>query len=122
MGHSHLFEAVQPILVTLLSYLDKSEKISKFGISHLELVEKLLIPIVDLEALNQSLSPDLSFLNTTADHGVDLADLPRHLRKKFSERDAQTAEQAEEQVVKQWLPDLVRVLMGQIPGALAIKD
>ena len=117
VGHSRLFEAVQPILVALLSYLDKSEKISKFGISHLELLGKLPIPIVDLEALNQILSPDLSFLNTTAEHGVDLADLPRHLRKKFSERDAQTAEQAEEKVVKQWLPDLVRVLMGQIPGA-----
>ena len=117
VGHSQLFEAVQSLLVALIPYLNKSEKIGRFGISHPQLMQKLPSPIVDLEALNQVLSPDLSFLNTTAEHGVDLADLPRQLRKKFSERDAQTAEQAEERVVKQWLPDFVRVLKGQIPGA-----
>jgi hypothetical protein len=117
VSHSHLFETVEPLIVALLPYLDKSEKIGKFGINHLELVQKLPVPIVNLEVLSRVLSPDLSFLNTTAAHGVDLADLPRQLRKQFSERDTQTAEQAEERVVKQWLPDLIRVLAGQIPGA-----
>jgi hypothetical protein len=46
----------------------------------------------------------LSFLNTTAQHGVDLADLPAALRKQFSERDGDMAQQAEQKVVKQWLP------------------
>ncbi len=117
IGHSHLFEAVEPLIAALLPYLDKSEKLGRFGIQHLELMQKLPVPIVDLEALSRVLNPDLSFLNTTAQHGVDLADLPRQLRKQFSERDTQTAEQAEERVVKQWLPDLIRVLTGQISGA-----
>ena len=117
VGHPHLFEAVQPLLVALLPYLDKSEKMRKFGISHLELVQKLPVPIVDIRALADALSPDLSFLNTTAEHGVDLADLPRQLRKKFSERDVETAGKAEERVVKQWFPKFVRVLMGQLSGA-----
>jgi hypothetical protein len=117
VGHSQLFEAVQPLLVALLPYLDKTEKIGKFGINHLELVQKLPTPIVDLKALDQALIPDLSFLNTTAEHGVDLADLPRQLRKKFSERDAQTAEHAGERVVKQWLSSFIQTLMEEIPGA-----
>lgn len=117
IGHSRLFEAVEPLIAALLPYLDKSEKIGKFGINHLELIQKLPVPIVNLEALSQIFTPDLSFLNSTAEYGVDLADLPRLLRKQFSERDAQTAEQAEERVIKQWLPNLIGVLAGQIPGA-----
>ena len=90
-----LFETLQPILTALIPLLDGSTQLGKFGIAHTDLIAQLPIVIVDLEALTRVLHPDLSFLNTTAEHGVDLADLPRQLRKQFSERDPDLAEQAQ---------------------------
>jgi hypothetical protein len=46
------------------------------------------------------------------DLSLDSHDLPRELRKKFSERDGAIATQAKEQVVKQWLAPLLLVLQG----------
>ena len=87
---------------------------NRFGWSYRQLAEQLtaLIPDdLDLEALETILTPDLSFLNTTAEHGVDLADLPAGARKKFSERDRTTAEKAGE-VIKQWLIPVLNILKG----------
>jgi hypothetical protein len=67
---------------------------------------------VDVGAIAQILMPHLGFLNSTSDYGVDLADLPKELRKKFTEHDSQIAAQAREQVIKQWLAPLLRVLRG----------
>ncbi|PSB14505.1 hypothetical protein C7B65_26350 [Phormidesmis priestleyi ULC007] len=112
-----LFEALQPLLVALIPLLDGSTKLGKFGMAHPELVARLPQPTIDLTELRHVLYPDLSFLNTTAEHGVDLADLPRHLRKKFSERDPELANLAQQRVLKQWLPDLLQILNGTHPGA-----
>jgi len=117
-----LFELVQPLLTTLLPYLQGHVKLGCFGLSHAELVPRLPVPVLDLMALEHVLQPDLSFLNTTAVHGVDLADLPSGLRKRFSARDSEMAEQAQQRVLKQWLPDLLRVLSGQLPGAVRLES
>jgi hypothetical protein len=112
-----LFERLQPLLVALLSYLDGSTRCGKFGLDHRAITQLLPMPTdLDIAAVEQALRPDLSFLNTTAQHGVDLADLPAALRKQFSERDGDMAQQAEQHVVKQWLPDLLRVLTGEQLG------
>jgi hypothetical protein len=49
-----------------------------------------------------------------------LADLPPSLRKQFSDRDAEAASKAAENVDKQWLPDLLRVLKRETRGAIHI--
>jgi hypothetical protein len=78
---------LQPLLVALLPYLDGSIRSGKFGLDHMAIAQLLPVPPdLDITAVEQALRPDLSFLNTTAQHGVDLADLPAALRKQFSER------------------------------------
>lgn len=119
LPHPALLEQVQGIAAALLPYLNGEGPLGKFGLSHQEVVQQLPESSgVDLAALTQVLQPDLSFLNTTAAYGTDLADLPPHLRKRFSEKDAELAEQAVQRVLKQWLPELVQVLTGQIQGFL----
>lgn len=119
----YLFESLQPLFAVLLSYLDGSVRLGKFGLSHAQVVEQLpVLPNLDIAAIEQVLGPDLSFLNTTGRYGADLADLPPQLRKKFSEPDSDMAEQAEQRVLKQWLPNLLQVLIGQQKGALSLKQ
>jgi hypothetical protein len=113
MPYPELFCAVQPLLTALLPLLDGSVNLGRHGMGHLEVVGRLpSVSHVAAGAVAQVLAPQLGFLNTTSDYGVDLADLPRELRKKFSEHDGAIASQAKEQVVKQWLAPLVRVLQG----------
>jgi hypothetical protein len=116
-----LFAAIQPLATTLLPYLKGQQRLGRFGLSHTDVVATLAVPTVNVSALEQVLQPDLAFLNPTAVHGVDLADLPAALRKRFSERDAEVATQAQQRVLKQWLPDLVRVLTGQVRGSLRLE-
>lgn len=118
-----LFESLQPLLTTLLPYLDSSIRLGKFGLTHAQVLKQLPEPpALKITELEQALRPDLSFLNTTADYGMELADLPPQLRKKFSDRDSDMAEQAGQRVIKQWFPDLLRVLTGQLQGALSLKQ
>jgi hypothetical protein len=113
MPYPELFCAVQPLLTALLPLLDGSVNLGRHGMGHLDVVGRLpSVSHVAVGAIAQVLAPHLGFLNTTSDYGVDLADLPRELRKKFSEHDGAIASQAKEQVVKQWLAPLVRVLQG----------
>lgn len=112
-----LFDQLQPLLVALIPLLDGSTKLGRFGIAHSELMGQLPRLTIKMEQVSRVLHPDLSFLNTTAQHGVDLADLPRPLRKQFSERDPDLAAQAEKRVIKQWLPDLLQILDGTYSGS-----
>lgn len=113
MPFPELFCAVQPLLTALLPLLDGSVNLGRHGMGHLEVAGRLpSVSGVSVGAIAQVLAPHLGFLNTTSDYGVDLQDLPRELRKKFSEHDGAIASQAKEQVVKQWLAPLVRVLQG----------
>ncbi|QUY45673.1 hypothetical protein I1H34_28020 (plasmid) [Acaryochloris marina S15] len=111
--YPEVFALVQPLLVALLPLLDGSENLGKYGLKHLEVQAKLPdMTGVKLGEIAQILIPSLGFLNTTSDYGVDLADLPKQLRKAFSERDSEMAEQARDKVIKQWLVPLIRILQG----------
>jgi hypothetical protein len=106
MPYPELFCVVQPLLAALLSLLDGSANLGRYGLDFLEVKGRLPdMTGVDWRAISQVLMPHLGFLNSTSDYGVDLADLPRELRKKFSDRDAAVAAQAKDQIVKQWLTD-----------------
>ena len=121
IAYPDIFTLVQPLLSALLPLLDGSESLGKYGLKHLEVKGKLPdMTGVKLGEIALLLSPNLGFLNTTSDYGVDLADLPKQLRKKFSERDSEMAEQARNGVVKQWLVPLIRILQGG-PGCLQVS-
>ncbi|MBD2099237.1 hypothetical protein H6F90_29675 [Trichocoleus sp. FACHB-591] len=116
-----ILEQLQPLFEALLSCLDGSTKIGRYGLNHTDVTALLPSEVTaDVAVIERLLQPDLGFLNTTAQHGVDLADLPSHLRKKFSDRDSEVAEKAAESVVKQWLPELLRVLLGEMHRALRL--
>ncbi|XGW00855.1 MAG: hypothetical protein ACAF41_33295 (plasmid) [Leptolyngbya sp. BL-A-14] len=122
VSYPELFAAIQPLVATLLPYLKRQHPLGRFGLSHTEVLARLPVPTVNATALEQVLQPDLTFLNPTAVHGVDAADLPATLRKRFTERDTEVAAQTEQRVVKQWLSDLIRVLTGQIRGSLRLAS
>ena len=113
MHYPEIFLKLQPMLTALLSYLDGSISSGKYGLDHLKVLEKVPTPDVPLEAVAAVLTPNLNFLNTTAQYGADLADLPSSLRKKFAEKDGEAADQVEEKVIKQWVVDLIQVLSGE---------
>jgi hypothetical protein len=121
MPYPELFCAVQPLLTALLPLLDGSANLGRYGLDFLEVKGRLPdMAGVDWRAISQVLMPHLGFLNSTSDYGVDLADLPRELRKKFSDRDAAVAAQAKDQIIKQWLAPLIRVLQGS-PGCVQVN-
>lgn len=120
------FDLLKPVMSELRRILAGEIKESnKFGWSSSQ-VRALLpkVPDFDRAVVDQALAPNLDFLNTTKDYGVDLEDLPAHLRKKFSERDTQTAEQAHSEVAKQWVLEFLDTLAGEgsSPGALQIRN
>lgn len=118
LQYPNLFEQLQPLFTALLSYLDGSASTGKFGIGNNDVLALLPdLSAVEISAIERVLHPNFGFLNTTEEYGVDLADLPAHLRKKFADRDGELAERAEGHLIKNWLPDLLRIAAGKLPGA-----
>ena len=117
------WESLRLPLNNLHQYLSGEQKqLNKFGWNHTQITGLLpKVDGIDVAAIAEALSPDLSFLNTTSEHGVDLADLPRHLRKAFSDSDATTAEKVYKEVGLNWLPDFLDVLLGNVEGAIRIQ-
>ena len=115
MPYPALFCMVQPLLTALLPLLDGSVNLGRYGMGDDELRQRLPdVSQVDVTAIAQLLMPHLGFLNSTSDYGVDLADLPKELRKRFTERDSEISSLAREQVIKQWLAPLLRILQGAL--------
>lgn len=115
-NHPQLLEILSPILIALLD-LFSSKSHSKFGLKHEAVISQLpRSPTLDPVMLGQAFQPTLSFLNTTAEYGVDLQDLPRNLRKQFLESDRTQAEQAQQYVLKQWFEEFLLILQDQTPG------
>ncbi|GAP99603.1 hypothetical protein [Leptolyngbya sp. NIES-2104] len=115
-NYSQLLAVLSPILIALLE-LFSSKSHRKFGLKHEEVISQLpRLPELDPITLGQVLQPTLGFLNTTAEYGVDLQDLPRNLRKQFLESDRTKAEQAQQHILKQWFEEFLLILQDKTPG------
>lgn len=119
--NSELLISLLPLLTKIKSLLTKGEKApTRYGWSWEHLKELLEIPAnIDLEALEVATAPDLAALNPTEEHGVDIADLPAGVRKKFQQRDGKTADKIEKTVLKQWILPLISVLSGESIGYIS---
>ena len=122
-----VFDRLRPLLTELHRCMSGEQKQpNKYGWNDTQL--RGLLPKldgIDLEVINEireALKPDLSFLNTTAEYGVNLSDLPRQVRKNFSDSDATAAEKAKQDLALNWLPDFLNVLLGNTIGHLRMQN
>lgn len=112
---SHLFLALKPLLIAIKKLLSEKQS-NRYGIDGKTLREKLLglIPSnLDLIKLKEALTPDLSFLDPISEMGESIADMPIAVRRAFAESDRNLAEKAENEALKQWIPELINALQGK---------
>ncbi|NEP42149.1 MAG: hypothetical protein F6K35_24180 [Okeania sp. SIO2H7] len=109
---------LEPLINQLLSLFSGEIKGDIYGVNHQRLLDELPALDVSDEMIAAIESPDLKFLNATAEHGVDLKDLPRNLRKQFAPKDSDGAEKAKNTVLKRWLSELLPILAGDKVGYL----
>ncbi len=112
---SDLFLSLKPLLITIKKLLSEKQP-NRYGFDGKVLREKLLglIPSnLDLNRLKEALTPDLSFLDPISEMGESIADMPASVRKAFSESDRNLAEKAENEALKQWLPEFIDSLQGK---------
>jgi len=119
-----VFDSLRPLLTTLHQYLSgEIKQPNKFGWKHNQLLAALPKPnSLDVEAISVALAPDVnSLLNTTAQYGVDLAELPAGMRKRFSDSDGDVAARIEKELALAWLPEFLDVLLSNTNGHLRIE-
>ena len=110
-----LFLSLRPLLDAVEKLLSEKQP-NRYGFDGKTLREKLLglIPSnLDLNRLKEALTPDLSFLDPISEMGESIADMPASVRKAFSEKDSSLAEKAENEALKQWIPELINALQGK---------
>jgi hypothetical protein len=112
---SDLFLSLKPLLIAIKKLIAEKQP-NRYGFDGKTLREKLLglIPTnIDLNQLKQALTPDLSFLDPISEMGESIADMPASVRRAFSEKDSNLAEKAENEVLKQWIPEFINALKGK---------
>jgi len=114
-NNTDLFLRLKPLLIGIKKLLSEKQP-NRYGFDGKTLREKLLglIPTnIDLNQLKQALIPDLSFLDPISEMGESIADMPIAVRRAFSEKDNSLAEKAENEALKQWIPELINALQGK---------
>jgi hypothetical protein len=117
-----LFLRLKPLLIEIKRIISEKQP-NRYGFDGKSLKEKLLglIPTnIDSNQLKQALIPDLSFLDPISELGESIADMPIAVRRAFAEKDSSLAEKAENEVLKQWLTELIAALHGK--GYLSLNN
>jgi hypothetical protein len=112
---SDLFLRLKPLLIAIKKLIAEKQP-NRYGFDGKTLREKLLglIPSdIDLNRLKEALQPDLSFLDPISEMGESIADMPIAVRRAFSEKDSSLAEKAENETLKQWIPEFINALQGK---------
>ena len=121
--HRDLHAQIQPLLLELRALLGKRKAPGRHGWTHWQIVE-ILKPLVpddpDFDAIAQITGPIDDILNPSKEHGVELADLPRYLRKRLLARDADSAARLEQEGIQQFVIPLLSILSGG-RGTLSIQ-
>lgn len=116
-----IFDVLRPMLTALHPYLSGEVKSPYYGWKDAFIRTVLPQVDVDIDRVRSHLEVDFNELfNSTKEHGIALADLPRGVRKHFSDSDADLSEQVSKNVSLNWLPDFLDVLLGNSAGNLRI--
>ncbi len=116
-----IFDVLRPMLTVLHPYLSGEIKPPYYGWK--DAFIRAVVPQVgvDIDQVRSHLVNDLDeILNSTKEHGVDLAELPRGVRKRFSDSDADLSLAVSKKLSLNWLPDFLDVLLGNSTGNLQI--
>ena len=112
------FAAIQPLLTWLLQVFSGDIKTGLYGLKH-EHIQEAIASLIPHETafttIKAALQPEQELnhlLNPTAQYGEDLSDLPKSVRQRFAAKDIETADTAEDKILKQWLPTLIDILRG----------
>lgn len=97
--HSDLYKQLEELLTEFIGIIDDPDK-GLYGLDHKALLKRLVPPLIDPKKLEEILNPSLDFLSSRA----ELAS-------------STVSSLADEKLLKQWLPDLIRILQGE-RGAL----
>lgn len=120
--YPELLNSLSPVLCKLKDLLDGTIKQPNLhGWSHNRLIEIIPNVNVDIVALIEATTPDLTLLNTIEEYGEDITNLPRNLRKKFNKNDSETAENVKQNLLKQWIIPFLDILARK-PGTISIKN
>lgn len=116
-----LFDKLRPVLTALHPYLSGQIKTPYYGLKDEFIRTALPQADVDIDQLRSHLDVDFDKLlnSTKEEHGVDLADLPRNVRKRFADSDAHLSEEISKNVSLNWLADFITAL-GSANSNLAI--
>lgn len=119
-----VFNELRPLLTDLHPYLSSEQKQpNKYGWKNAQ-IRAALPPLegIDINAIAKALAPDAdSLLDGGEEYGISLADMPRDIRKRFSDSDAAVADRVGRELTLNWLPDFLDVLLGNVVGALRIQ-
>jgi hypothetical protein len=119
---NNLFLSLKPLLIAIKKLLSEKQS-NRYGFDGKSLKASLLglIPSnLDLIKLKEALTPDLSFLDPFSEMGESIADMPIAVRRAFAEKDSSLSEKAENEVLKQWLTELIAALQGK--GYLSLNN
>ena len=118
---------LQPLWTVLHSSLTGEIKQPHHGWNDAAVREILGVPPDNLDEIialaTEILHPDLkSLFNTTREHGVNLNDLPRTLRKRFSDTRLCLTQKIQQDIVLNWFVPFLQVWGRRIKGALRIDQ
>ncbi|MBD1835369.1 hypothetical protein H6F61_22450 [Cyanobacteria bacterium FACHB-472] len=117
-----IHKALTKVRLVLRQLLNKEIKERYYGFDDAAMRKILPHRQTNLEdiisELERELEPDLSPLNSTEEYGVDMKDLPDHVKKLLREKPTKLIEKLEKSIALNWVVPFLKVWNKEEPGAL----
>ncbi|MBD1903790.1 hypothetical protein NDI44_22405 [Trichocoleus sp. DQ-A3] len=112
-----VYESLKPLRLKLRPLLNGEIKALPYGFDDGAIRALLPNPPDDLlniiKELEAALKPDLSLLDLTKKHGVEMAHLPDRLKRKFRGKPSELVEQLNQSTLLNWLVPFLKVWSGE---------
>jgi len=112
-----LCDSLRPLRLALRPLLNKEIKAPHHGFDDAAIRALLPNPPDDLlniiKKLEATLKPDLSLLDLTKEYGVEMAQLPDRIKRKFRERQSELVEQLNQSILLNWIVPFLKVWNGE---------